>query len=86
VSWNYRVIRVDYVDPDTKAIEPCYSVHRCFYNKEEDVIPVKWGQQPASAEGASIEELKLDWARQLEAINKPVLVEKRGKLVESKNG
>ncbi len=82
VTWNYRVIRTDYIFEG--KTEPSYSVHRCYYEKSDDSIPKKWSQQPATPEGDSMEELKSDCSRFLLALQKPVLIEKRGKLMESK--
>lgn len=81
VSWDYRVIRTDYIH-DGKT-EPCFSVHRCYYVKDSD-IPAKWGQQPASPEGETIEELKGDIGRLAAAAMRPILIVKRGKLQEAK--
>lgn len=82
MTWNYRVIRVDYIYEG--KTEPCFAVHRCYYEYEADLIPTKWSQSPASPEGETLGELLDDYSRLRLAFEKPVLVEERGKLVEAK--
>lgn len=82
MSWNYRVVRVEYINQGT--VEPEYSIRRCYYNNETDTLPSKWAAQGASPEGDNFDELRDDLTRMKEAFSQPVLTEKRGKLVEWK--
>lgn len=79
VTWNYRVLRAEFVVAD--GVEPCYSIHRCYYATPDDPLPTKYAAQPASPEGETIEELKDDLSRFLGAFDKPVLTtDSRGKV------
>ena len=82
MSNKYRVIRTDYLF-DGEA-HPTYTIHRCVYAKPEDVVPVKYGKQEAAPEGESIEELRGDLQLMLAALERPILMTKRDKLVEVK--
>lgn len=81
-NWNYRVVRTDFIFEGNT--EPVFTVHRCHYNHFMDLLPAKYGKQEAAPEGATVEELRADLHRMLEALDKPVLTAKRDKLIEAK--
>lgn len=81
MAWNYRVVRTDFLF-DGK-VNPVFSIHRCVYPgmPKPDDIPEKFGVQEASPEGETVNELRADLQRMLEALDKPILVGgKTGKL------
>lgn len=75
MGWNYRVIRSE-DDGGT-----CYAVHECFYDNKGDAIPTRWSA-PAVVMSETRSGLLWVVAVMTEAIARPVLEIKDGKLVE----
>lgn len=85
MSWNFRVVKTNYIFEG--KTNPVFTIHRCVYASLPVVgneLPTKFGIQEAAPEGESVEELRAELHRMLEALDRPVLTEKRGKLVEVK--
>ena len=80
MSWNYRVVRTDFVYDGTTT--PVFSVHRCYYAKSSDTLPVKYGAVEASPEGETLDELRVSLHQMMEALEKPILTPKGNRLVE----
>lgn len=75
MSWNHRVIRGE----DNN--EAWYAIHECYYDKSDDV-PTSWTVEPVDV--SSDTRVGLFWvlAVMTEAVAKPVLEIRDGKLVE----
>lgn len=68
MTWDYRVVKT------ISNGEEYYSIHEAYYNEEDQASSIT--EDPVEAFGNSLEELKLDLERMLEALNKPVLIGK----------
>lgn len=71
--WNYRVIadKIGYL-----------SIHEVYYDKKKII---GWVQNEACALGYDLDELKNDLKGMMEALKKPILVEKDGELIIHKD-
>lgn len=67
MTWNYRVVR-----SRTGMDEDWLSIRTAWYDEGSDT-PHSIGDTPMPPMGADIEELCLDIAAMLKAVNKPVL-------------
>ncbi len=68
-GWNYRVIKRQENHED----EACYQVHEVYYDSDGKIET--WSCDPVEPSGESLEELRDDCLRFIEALQKPVLVE-----------
>jgi hypothetical protein len=85
MSWNYRVIRrseIYYDDLTRSGSYKCYEVfiHEVYYDESGNIIG--WSENAATITGHSKEELRGDLNLFNMALNKPILEEVDGKLVE----
>lgn len=69
--WNYRVVEC----AGENGEETVYQVHAVEYNINGKAV--NWSETGEGAFGTSLETLKADIERQLEALNKPVVTVKR---------
>ncbi len=75
--WNYRVVRT------ASSTDAFYQIHEVHYeNKEDGTQEITLWSLPISSGGESPEELLRDLQHMIDALNKPCLEEKNGKLVE----
>lgn len=69
-TWNYRVIKT--LDNEADVI---YQIIEVYY--DEDGAIEYWSAQPDAAGGEDLDGLKDDLLHQLEALDKPVLIEQQ---------
>ena len=69
--WNYRVLKKHC--PTSK--EDTYQVYEVYYSDHDEIE--YWSAEPDTALGGNLTELRDDLQHQLEALDKPVLVEKK---------
>lgn len=69
--WNYRVIKTHCLEIE----EDNYQVFEVYYNDNNKIEG--WSAQPDAASGESVSGLRDDLHHQLEALEKPILVEKK---------
>lgn len=76
MTWNYRVIRTE------EEGEHVYAIHECQYADKGDTIPGSWTEEPVCV--LSETRTGLFWVLSVmtEAVAKPILEERDGKLVE----
>lgn len=67
MSWNYRVFREEMLE----GFE--YSIRAAYYAKKGDEAPTHWSSIDSAPGGESIEELRTDLQRMLDALDKPVI-------------
>lgn len=76
--WNYRTIKQTF---RTEAgVTETYRIHEVYYDDSGKIDG--WSQGPIAPYGESIEELKADLSYLAAALEKPVLVDVNGLLVE----
>ena len=69
--WNYRVIKTRCPDIE----EDNYQVFEVYYDDHDEIE--SWTAEPCTTAGESLAELRDDLQHQLEALENPVLVEKK---------
>lgn len=75
-SWNHRVIRHE------DEVGVAYCIHECHYDKKGDAIPTSWTENATSVMSDTREGLFWVLAVMTEAVARPVLKIRDGKLVE----
>jgi hypothetical protein len=76
MSWNHRVIRHE------DEIGIAYFIHECHYANKGDTIPTRWTSEPVEVHSDTRTGLFWVLAVMTEAVAKPVLEIRDGKLVE----
>lgn len=75
MSWNYRVILKRHL-PTAGCIEgeDELAIHEVYYEDRPRDDEIKaWSQDPIAAHGETLEELRDDLGRMLDALDKPIL-------------
>jgi hypothetical protein len=68
-NFDYRIIK-------SKGL---YTIKEVYYSSKGK--PMWWSVEPDSPQGETLKELKEDFECYKEALNKPVLVERKGRLI-----
>lgn len=76
MSWNHRVIRGE----DEGGAY--YRIHECHYDKKGDTIPTSWTEEPVHVQAETRSGLFWVLAVMTEAVARPVLEIRDGKLLE----
>jgi hypothetical protein len=76
MTWNHRVIRFE------ENGNVYYAIHECHYDKRGDTIPMSWTANAVNVLSETRRGLLWVLSVMTEAVAKPVLTEKDGKLVE----
>jgi len=71
--WNNRVVRTTHVSPNPD-VSPCveFAIHEVYYNDDGNICAIT--ENPKSATGESVEELKETLQRMLSACDKDILI------------
>lgn len=67
MTWNHRVMR--HVEGD----EVFFQIHEVYYGIEEGSNQLSWTENAIAPMGETIEDLRFELVRMLEALDKPVL-------------
>ena len=82
MSWNYRIVAVNYY---VDKIEYEYSIHEVYYNEDGSIR--MWTKYDVGIGGSSVEELKQAYEMYGKAFDKPVLylhtVDGKDRLIEN---
>ena len=83
--WNYRVIL--HKSPNNIPEDDALFLHEVFYSSDtsDDVSNItSYTQNPIAASGETLSSVQTNLHQMMEALSKPILVEKDDKLVEYK--
>jgi hypothetical protein len=77
MTWNHRILA--HLTPEGEIY---FAVHECHYRRRNAQTPHSWSTDPVPVLEEDLPSLKRTLRRMRAACNKPILIEKQGKLVK----
>ena len=66
MGWNYRLVR-----HTAEQGQVWFEIHECYYNKDGTISA--WTEDPCHPSGETVEELRSDLERMMQALDYPVI-------------